>query len=278
MAKVYTEKEVIDRLRKEIAANKPLFCPNCGCGLTAKLQAMGGADVICVSATSYWRLKGQGSLAPLMPYSDINKCIMSIVPEVVMNAGDVPVVTLSGGTNPLLPHRKHLEMLREMGVSGINPFMMNIYGEHVMKQMEKIGMGWSKEVDFVHEAHEMDMFTLAYAFTPEEAKILTEAGASAIASHCGTTTGGLKGAVTDFTLDDAAKLSQEIFDAAKEVNPDIITFAHGGPIEGPAEAKYIFEHTDAHGFIGGSAAERMPIEKAVLAATKEYKEIEMPAR
>ena len=111
MAKVYTEKEVIERLRKEIEANKPLFCPNCGCGLTAKLQAMGGADVICVSATSYWRLKGQGSLAPLMPYSNINEVIMSIVPEVVLNAGDVPVVTLSGGTNPLLPHRKHLEML-----------------------------------------------------------------------------------------------------------------------------------------------------------------------
>ena len=135
MAKVYTEKEVIDRLRKEIAANKPLFCPNCGCGLTAKLQAMGGADVICVSATSYWRLKGQGSLAPLIPYSDINKCIMSIVPEVVMNAGDVPVVTLSGGTNPLLPHRKHLEMLREMGVSGINPFMMNRKDYNLMQQI-----------------------------------------------------------------------------------------------------------------------------------------------
>lgn len=276
MAKVYTEKEVIARLQKEIQAKKPLFCPNCGCGLTAKLQAMGGADVICVSATSYWRLKGQGSLAPLMPYSNINEVLMSMVPEIVANVGDVPVVTLSGGTNPLLPHRKHLEMLKELGVSGINPFMMNIYGEHVMSQMAKIGMGWDKEVDFIHTAHEMDMFTLAYAFTPEEAKILTEAGASAIASHCGSTSGGLKGALTSMSLDDAAKISQDIFDAAREVNPDVILFAHGGPIEGPNEAKYIFDHTNAQGFIGGSAAERMPIEKAVLAATKEYKEIEMP--
>ena len=78
------------------------------------------------------------------------------------------------------------------------------------------------------------------------------------------------------SLDDAAKISQDIFDAAREVNPDVILFAHGGPIEGPNEAKYIFDHTNAQGFIGGSAAERMPIEKAVLAATKEYKEIEMP--
>ena len=275
MAKVYTEKEVIARLQKEIAAKKPLFCPNCGCGLTAKLQAMGGADVICVSATSYWRLKGQGSLAPLMPYSNINDVIMSIVPEVVANAGDVPVVTLSGGTNPLLPHRKHLQMLKDMGVSGINPFMMNIYGDQVMSQMAKIGMGWDKEVDFIATAHDMDMFTLAYAFTPEEARILTEAGASAIASHVGSTTGGLKGALSSMSLDEASKISQDIFDAARAVNPDVILFAHGGPIEGPAEAQYVFEHTNAQGFIGGSAAERMPIEKAVLAATQEYKAIPM---
>ena len=134
-------------------------------------------------------------------------------------------------------------------------------------------MGWDKEVDFVGEAHKMDMFSLAYAFTPEEARILAEVGCPAIASHCGSTAGGLKGAKTSLTLDEACEISQQIFDAAKAVNPDVILFAHGGPMKGPEEAKYVVEKTDAVGFIGGSAAERMPIEKAVLAATQEYKEI-----
>ena len=44
-------------------------------------------------------------------------------------------------------------------------------------------------------------------------------------------------------------------------------------MKGPEEAQYVVRHTDAHGFIGGSAAERIPIEKAIIAATKEYKEI-----
>ena len=67
MAKRYKESEVITMLKKQVDAKKMLFMPNCGCGLTAKLQEKGGADLICVSATSYWRMKGQGSLAPLMP-------------------------------------------------------------------------------------------------------------------------------------------------------------------------------------------------------------------
>jgi predicted TIM-barrel enzyme len=57
------------------------------------------------------------------------------------------------------------------------------------------------------------------------------------------------------------------------VKNDVILFAHGGPIEGPKEVEYIFKNTDAQGFTGGSAAERMPIEKAVLGITEAYKNV-----
>jgi predicted TIM-barrel enzyme len=75
------------------------------------------------------------------------------------------------------------------------------------------------------------------------------------------------------SLEEAAELSQQIFDAAKKVNKNVILFAHGGPIEGPKEVEYIFKNTDAHGFTGGSAAERMPIEKAILEITQAYKNV-----
>jgi predicted TIM-barrel enzyme len=55
------------------------------------------------------------------------------------------------------------------------------------------------------------------------------------------------------------------------VNEDVVLFSHGGPLETPEDARYVSQHTDAHGFMGGSAAERMPIEKAILAATQAYK-------
>lgn len=273
MAKRYTEKEVIERLQAQIKEKKPLFMPNCGCGLTAKLQEKGGADLICVSATSYWRLKGQGSLAPLMPYCDINEIIFKLAPEITANVKDTPILSLSGATNPLLPHDKHLDMLWEAGISGINPFMMKIYGSEVMDQMENIGMGWTREVEFVNAAHKKNMFTLAYAFTPEEATILAEAGASAISSYFGSTKGGISGAKTSYSIEEVAEMCQQMFDAARKVNPNVILFAHGGPMEGPEQVEYVYKHTNAQGFIGGSAAERMPIEKAVLSATQTFKSL-----
>lgn len=139
--------------------------------------------------------------------------------------------------------------------------------------MQQIGMGWDKEADLIGEAHKKNMFALEYAFTPEEARILAENGCPCISSHVGSTVGGMKGAKSKLSLDEAVELTQEVFDAALSVNPDIILFAHGGPMKGPKEAEYVVRKTNAHGFIGGSAAERIPIEKAVLEATKEYKAV-----
>ncbi len=271
MAKRYTAAEVTARLQAEIKAGRPLFMPNCGSGLSAKMQERGGADLICVSATSYWRMKGQGSLAGLMPNADINQIILELAPEIVANVKETPLLALSGAFNPLLPHDVHLDRLWEAGISGINPFMIKIYGDATVEQLDAIGMGWNREVEFIRAAKNKGMFSLAFAFTPDEARVLAEAGADAISSHCGATKGGVTGAKTSFTLEDATRLTQAIFDAARSVNSDVLLFAHGGPIEGPPEVEYILQNTNAQGFIGGSAAERVPIEKAIVATTQEYK-------
>ena len=183
--------------------------PNCGCGLTAKLQEKGGADLICASATSWWRMKGQGSLAPLMPYNDINEVIFQLVPEIVATVKNVPLLSLSGATNPLLPHKLHLQKLWDAGISGINPFMMRSTGKRSWTRWRTLAWGGAARSHVQKTAHEMNMFPLAYAFTPKEATILAEAGAAAISSHVGATQGGLMGAKTGLTLEQATQLSHQ---------------------------------------------------------------------
>jgi len=269
----YTAAEVVARLRKEIDAGRPLFMPNTGMGLSAKLQEQGGADLICVSGTSWWRLKGQGSLAAFLPYSDCNALIFELAKEILPVVKDTPVITLSGPHNPLFPHRDHLQKLWDLGMSGVTHLPAALFGKEFAEQVEHIGMGFGQEVEFIQTAHEMNMFTVAYAANPEEAVRFAHAGADVISSHIGATKGGDMGAATKLTLDDAVVISQKIFEAARAVRKDVIVFAHGGPLEGPEDVKYVLERTAAQGFIGGSAAERMPIEKALLEATRAFKNI-----
>src|SRR4030066_1573750 len=115
MARRYTAKEILERLRSEINKGRPLFMPNCGMGISAKLQEKGGSDIICISPTSYCRLKGLGSLAAFLPFWDINQIIFDLAKEILPIVKDVPVISLSGPHNPLLPHKEHLQKLWDLG-------------------------------------------------------------------------------------------------------------------------------------------------------------------
>ena len=60
-----------------------------------------------------------------------------------------------------------------------------------------------------------------------------------LVAHMGLTTKGSIGAYTALTLEDAAKQIQEIHDAGKDINPDVMVICHGGPIAEPEDAQYI---------------------------------------
>src|SRR3972149_6019767 len=65
------------------------------------------------------------------------------------------------------------------------------------------------------------------------------------------------------SIDAACKHVQEITDAAREINPKIISLSHGGPFIDIESVKYMFEHTTTDGFEAASAWERVPVENAL---------------
>lgn len=120
----------------------------------------------------------------------------------------------------------------------------------------------------------MDLLTTPYAFDAEQARELARAGADILVPHMGLTTAGTIGAQTALTLEQAAAKVQELADAAKEVNPDILCLCHGGPIAEPDDAQYILEHTEGIvGFYGASSIERLPTEVGIREQTEKFKAI-----
>ena len=142
------------------------------------------------------------------------------------------------------------------------------------QQLEETGMGTHKEVETVALARKMDIFSIVYVASPEEAKAMAEAGADVIIAHVGCTVGGSIG-VTDaaMSLDGAARATQNIIDVSKLVRGDVIYLSHGAPIATPEDAAFINERTDASGFVGASRLERMAVEESLTNLTKEFKSI-----
>jgi predicted TIM-barrel enzyme len=126
----------------------------------------------------------------------------------------------------------------------------------------------------IRTAHELDLLTSPYVFTPEEARGMAEAGADVLVPHMGLTTSGTIGAQTAITLDEAVDRVQAMHDAAKVVNPDILVLCHGGPIAEADDAAYVLAHTNGVvGFFGASSMERLPTEIAITETLRRFKGI-----
>jgi predicted TIM-barrel enzyme len=84
------------------------------------------------------------------------------------------------------------------------------------------------------------------------------------------TDGGLVGSKA-LSLNKAAEFAQKIIDVTKSINMEIICLAHGGPFSTPEDTAYMYQNTDALGYVGASSIERIPIEKAVIDTVSQFK-------
>ena len=140
-------------------------------------------------------------------------------------------------------------------------------------------MSYQLEVECIAEAHALNMLTTPYVFNPNEARLMTEAGADIIVAHMGLTTGGAIGAETAKTLKGCVLEVQAIIDTCKKLRPDIIVLCHGGPISTPADAQFMLERCRGlDGFYGASSMERLPTERALTDEVRQFAAMRLGAR
>jgi predicted TIM-barrel enzyme len=265
--------EILARLKAQVAAGKPVIGGGAGTGISAKCAEMGGIDLIIIYNSGRFRMAGRGSLAGLLPYGDANQIVMDMAREVLPIVEKTPVLAGVCGTDPFRVMKRFLLDVRDAGFSGVQNFpTVGLFDGTFRVNLEETGMGFGKEVEMIAMARELDLLTCPYAFTAEEATQLAKAGADVLIPHMGLTTKGSIGAKSALTLEAAAKRVQELADAAKKVNPDILVLCHGGPISEPADVRYILDHTKGIvGFFGASSIERLPTEVAITGCVKQFK-------
>lgn len=246
-----------------------------GTGLSAKCAEAGGVDLIIIYNSGRYRMAGRGSLAGMMPYGDANAIVVEMAGEVLPVVRNTPVLAGVCGTDPFRLMPQFLKQIKEIGFAGVQNFpTVGLYDGVFRQHLEETGMGYDLEVEMIRIAHEMDLLTTPYAFNPEEARKMARAGADVLVPHMGLTTKGAIGAQTAFTLEESARRVQEMHDAAKEINPDILVLCHGGPIAEPEDATYILENTRGIvGFYGASSMERLPTEIAITENARRFKQI-----
>lgn len=90
-----TRREVLERLRAQVKAGKPLLMFGAGIGLTAKCAEKGGADLIGVYSTAIFRMRGQPSILAWLPYGDANSHMLRMAGEILPAVKRTPASLVS---------------------------------------------------------------------------------------------------------------------------------------------------------------------------------------
>lgn len=270
-----SRKEILEQLRAKVSSGKPIIGGGAGTGISAKSAEAGGIDLLVIYNSGRFRMAGRGSLSGLLAYGDANGIVMEMANEVLPVVKHTPVLAGVNGTDPfrVMPH--FLKQVKEIGFAGVQNFpTVGLIDGVFRANLEETGMGFGPEIDMIRMANELDLLTSPYVFDVEQAKEMAAAGADILVPHMGLTTSGTIGAQTALSLEEAATKVQELADAARSVNPDILCLCHGGPIANPEDAQYILDNTDGIvGFYGASSIERFPTETGIREQTEKFTQI-----
>ena len=270
----FTRQQVRERLQRIIADGRPIIGGGAGTGISAKFEEVGGVDLIIIYNSGRYRMAGRGSLSGLMPYGDANAIVLEMAGEVLTIVKHTPVLAGVCGTDPFRQMPLFLKEVADSGFCGVQNFpTVGLIDGLFRQNLEETGMGYGLEIDMIRQAHQMDLLTTPYCFSTDDARAMSGAGADIVVAHLGLTT---KGSIGATTLESAPARVQEIADAARSVNRDVIVLCHGGPISEPSDAEYVLHRTEGvHGFYGASSMERLPVERAITETMKAYKAIKL---
>jgi predicted TIM-barrel enzyme len=267
---------ILDRLRAKVAKGQPIVGGGAGTGLSAKCEEAGGIDLIVIYNSGRYRMAGRGSLAGLLPFGNANEIVKEMAREVLTIVDRTPVIAGVCGVDPFMIRDHFLRELIDLGFSGIQNFpTVGLIDGRFRANLEETGMGYGLEVECVAAAHRLGLLTTPYVFDEDQATAMTEAGADILVAHMGLTTGGAIGAESALQLADCVPRVNAIAAAARRVRPDVLILCHGGPIAQPADAQYVLEHCDIHGFYGASSMERLPTEVAIQQQVAEFMNLKL---
>lgn len=276
MAHHLTHKTIMQRLHAERDAGRTIYDALCGSGITAKMAARGGADMITTHILAYFRMQGLSSMAGYLPIGDANAITLELGERSLLNViEDCPVIAGILCADPTRDMHRFVDRLAAVGYHGVMncPTVALIDGKF-RSDLEETGTGYAREIDVLGYASSQGLFTKAFCTTPEETLAMAEAGVDNLIIHFGNSSGGTIGSETVMNYDDAAQRVALCTDVLGDKYGDRIITCHGGAIETPEHfAEFIKLAPRLHGYVGGSSAERFPIEDSVPAVTRGFKAV-----
>ena len=217
-------------------------------------------------------------MAGYLPIADANAITLELGERSLLNViDDCPVIAGILCADPTRDMNRFVDRLAAAGYHGVMncPTVALIDGKF-RSDLEETGTGYAREIEVLGYASSRGLFTKAFCTTPEETLAMAEAGVDNLIIHFGNSSGGTIGSETVMNYDEAAQRVAACTSVLDGKYADRIITCHGGSIETPGHFEdFINLAPRLDGYVGGSSAERFPIEDSVTAVTKAFKAVKV---
>ena len=267
------KEHILRKLHAEVNVGGHIIGAAVGSGMTAKLAALGGADILLALSGGKFRIMGRSSFSSFFCYGSSNRMVMEMGKrEIFPVVQDVPLFFGLMASDPYLKMYDYLHEIKASGFAGVvnSPTLAVIDGAF-REALEEDGSSYDREVATIRLANHVGLLTMAFVTTPEEADRMIDARADMICVHLGLTAGGLLGAKRHLTISEAQGLAERVFDLCKAKNPDVIRMVYAGPANTLMDMEYFYRNTDCQGYVGGSTFDRIPMETAIFDTVNAFK-------
>ena len=176
-----TREAIVEKLRTEVHAGRPVVGVSAGVGLTAKCAEKGGADLIFLHNAGRFRMSGRSTLLAKFSFGNANDVTEEMVCECLPVLQSAPVVAGVFAQDPFKNVDLILERLQKLGVAGIqNSPTLGMMKPAMAKNLEAGMMGLSMEYELIRKAHDMGFFTAPIVHSAEQVQPFLDAGADVI--------------------------------------------------------------------------------------------------
>ncbi len=274
MGRKFTRKEVLDMLKAETARGVVIFEAAVGTGISAKWSEAGGADLIATYNIAKYRMMGYSRVGYL-PIGDANQIVLDLGRrEILPVLKGVPLIAGVFGADPTRDMHTYLDEIARAGFSGVlNCPTLALVDGNFRRGLEEIGFGYQREVDMIALAHAKDLFTEAFVTNEQEAVKMVNAGVDMIMCHLGGTAPA-EDASRESQIREAGERLKKLFSASRRIRDDVFLGCHGGPIAFPEDLTAVKSSVpELQAFLGGSSAERLPVETPIKETVQRFKKI-----
>lgn len=245
-----------------------------GTGLAARSAIRGGADFLLALSAGRIRAMGEPSIATMLPLHESNDYVFSFAEREILPKSPIPVFFGACAFDPRQDLEALVGRIAAAGFSGIANFPTAILIDGGFRRLvERVGVGFERELGLLAIARRHGLTTLAYTHTAEEGRRAAACGVDIVNIDLGWNMGGVSGVDTDLRVDEAALRAQSIARAIRAVSPRTRCVVEGGPIVGPKQLEEVCRIASIDGYIGGSTIDRVPLENAVEVVTSAFKAI-----